>query len=539
MSSFKQAITLALRSPNPLLLRDLRASARLGFKPWVLLVLIVVSTMFMTVAGSLGATATMPAQVGEGLFHVYFTCMIGLVTLVAPATAAGAIAMEREGKTWEALLLTGLTPRQITRGKFLAALSDVGIYVVALAPVGALCFVFGGVGAFEVVVAYIFILVHTILCICFGLAISSVVRSTRTAVLLSIIIAVLIGGFVFPVMSFAFSAFAHELWPAVKSGLPVWYPAALARADFGAPYVAVLIAGPLAFYGIPSLMLYEHAAANVADPMDDRSSGIKRWYLASCIVLVALCCAIPFIFPYGGTDRRPLVFVGEAVLILFLFYCALLLAGEPVQAPRRVRIAWARAGASTWTQFLGPNLIGTTKLIMGTAIFGFLVTCAVGVFAVRAHADTGTGQAIGVIALYTVCFFVFICGLLVWLRSRNMGAWPARFVTIGIITLVSIAPWAVYLIVLAANTGAPTPYAIACLSPFYVIPFAGAAANDSSFRSAANGGQTGILLAGAVASFLYAMCGLVMLASASAKARAFIRDARDREAAEDVHFGRG
>ncbi|PMU64969.1 ABC transporter permease, partial [Pseudomonas sp. FW215-L2] len=80
-----------------------------------------------------------------------------VVTLVGPAVAANSIASEREGKTWEAVLLTGLTPKNIARGKFMAAYTTIAIYIVVLAPVGALSFLFGGVTATDVVTAFAFL----------------------------------------------------------------------------------------------------------------------------------------------------------------------------------------------------------------------------------------------------------------------------------------------------------------------------------------------------------------------------------------------
>jgi len=87
-----------------------------------------------------------------------------VVTVVGPAIAANSIASEREGRTWEAVLLTGLSPKDITRGKFLAAFTTICLYVVVLAPVGALSFLFGGVTATEVIVAFAFLVMLAGLC---------------------------------------------------------------------------------------------------------------------------------------------------------------------------------------------------------------------------------------------------------------------------------------------------------------------------------------------------------------------------------------
>ena len=79
-----------------------------------------------SVGGVLSVTAE-PAKVGVGVFHTFFSLAFAIVTWVGPAVAANTIASEKSGRTWEALLLTGLRPARIARGKFLAALTYVSL----------------------------------------------------------------------------------------------------------------------------------------------------------------------------------------------------------------------------------------------------------------------------------------------------------------------------------------------------------------------------------------------------------------------------
>src|SRR2546430_6992359 len=66
------------------------------------------------------------------------------LTVTGVQTCALPILGERVGRTWEPLVLTGMSPRVVAHGKLLAALSYLGLYLAALAPVGALPFLFGG-----------------------------------------------------------------------------------------------------------------------------------------------------------------------------------------------------------------------------------------------------------------------------------------------------------------------------------------------------------------------------------------------------------
>src|SRR5690606_23250555 len=73
----------------------------------------------------------------------------------------------------------------------------------------------------------------------------------------------------------------HDVWPAVPDGLPVWLPTAYVRADFGFTYFAFLIVIPIAAVALPAWFLYETTVANMAGPREDRSSGLRRWFLVA------------------------------------------------------------------------------------------------------------------------------------------------------------------------------------------------------------------------------------------------------------------
>ena len=133
-------------SPNPVWMRELRALSRLQRTPVILAVTTgMITLLIASVGGVAAATGTEPARVGNWLYQTFFSLAFALVTWMGPAMAATSIAAERSGHTWEALELTGLGPRAIARGKFLAALTYVSLYLVMLMPVGGLSFLFGGV----------------------------------------------------------------------------------------------------------------------------------------------------------------------------------------------------------------------------------------------------------------------------------------------------------------------------------------------------------------------------------------------------------
>ena len=65
--------------------------------------------LMCSIGGLAAASETTPAAIGGALFQVFFSLAYLVVVIVGPAVAANGVASEREGRTWEAVLLTGLT----------------------------------------------------------------------------------------------------------------------------------------------------------------------------------------------------------------------------------------------------------------------------------------------------------------------------------------------------------------------------------------------------------------------------------------------
>ena len=102
------------KEPNPIWIRELKQAARLARTPIVLAVVAVLVTLLMASIGGVMATSASPAETGSMLYQVFFSLAWFVVTLVGPAVAANSIASEREGHTWEAVLLTGLRPGAVS-----------------------------------------------------------------------------------------------------------------------------------------------------------------------------------------------------------------------------------------------------------------------------------------------------------------------------------------------------------------------------------------------------------------------------------------
>ncbi|MBM7113470.1 ABC transporter permease [Archangium primigenium] len=71
---------------------------------------------------------------GQGVFFAFFLCLAVVHFVVIPYTAYRSLAREREDDTWVLLVLTGLGPRRILRGKVASFLIQAGLYASAIGP---------------------------------------------------------------------------------------------------------------------------------------------------------------------------------------------------------------------------------------------------------------------------------------------------------------------------------------------------------------------------------------------------------------------
>ncbi|MFO0679826.1 MAG: ABC transporter permease [Polyangiaceae bacterium] len=519
--------------PNPIFVREVKQSARLGRTPWLLFSVALLLTLFMcSVGGIASASSTSPAQIGRALFQVFFSAGFLVVTLVGPALAANSIASEREGRTWEAVLLAGLDAKHIARGKFQAAYTSMALYLVVLAPVGALPFLYGGVTAAEIVTGYVFLFLLAALTVAFGLAVSSQMASLRGAIVVTLILAVILGPNLYGFGGFGLSVAINSLWKEVDKGLPIWLPVAYARAPFGVEYVLFLIVFPLLVIGMPAWFLYEITIANLSDANDDRSSGLKRWF-AVTTPLLAVALAVPTFLSRGNSETIGWAIVTLSFYSAYLTFVVLLFAGEPFAPSRRVHMRWLRTRASGFTRAFGPGLMRTMWLVLLVGLLGYGILAAVSIYSASvpkattyAYPSTRADDiAAASFASYAALFFVFVLGMTTWLRTKVQGALSARIIALAVLFLVSAGPW--FVAILGGILSDKDNIFIAAPSPFYAFYMAVAAENfaDVEVRNVA---------VGAIAAASWAFLGLLLFGFASRRSARAILDYESQVAATEA-----
>lgn len=495
---------------NPVLRRELKLVTRRGRFEWIVLVLTVGMTLVIaTVAGRVNA-GVHPATIGKVLFQTFFGLACGLVLVAGPAVAASSIAAEREGHTYEALTLTGMAPNLVARGKFLAAVTHVGSYVVALAPVGALPFLFGGVSALAVILAFAMLFVFTALATLLGLAISARLSTTRAALITSVG-----GGAVLAFVAYQVvgESLGNVVCAQVGARYPgvIWLPVLLAEANLEALRIAVLTVGPLVLAGLAGWFLFEVCVANLSDGSADRTTGLKRWFAASTVVLTVIAA--------GGiasaTDRsgRSAAAIGaiEAYTV-FALLCVFVFLGDEIIPPRRVRLMWKADRAGVLRRFFGPGVTTSAALQLACTTFAVGVISLAGLVQALDEEYGSAAAPLGIVAvaLPASIFVLFTVGLAMWLRVRFEAA-VGRVVLGLTLVVLCLAPYAVATILAGPDQGPDSLVPLlAAPSPMF--------ARDIALRMVADQIDLKSIMVALGCTAFYAVGGITLLSAAAIKA---------------------
>ena len=139
-------------------------------------------------AGGFNSSLSASADIGRAMFvGIMFLLTLGTLIL-APASTAGAISLEREKQTMDLLTTTPISSLAIVLGKLVSALSWIFLLLFASIPVVALVFTFGGVAPEDVLRAYVVLFVTAIVFGSMGLFISALVKRTQAATVINLVL---------------------------------------------------------------------------------------------------------------------------------------------------------------------------------------------------------------------------------------------------------------------------------------------------------------------------------------------------------------
>lgn len=171
---------------NPVLQRELLVNLR-TMRAFVLLfgyLALLGSVVYLAWPSEQRVDLTNP-EASKRLVNMFFLGQYVLASLLAPSFAAGAIAGEKERKSYEMLLASPLPPGAILVGKLLASMAHLAILVFTSLPIVMLCLPLGGVSLYEVLAAYVALFVSTTLFGMISLGCSSYFQRTSAALVVS------------------------------------------------------------------------------------------------------------------------------------------------------------------------------------------------------------------------------------------------------------------------------------------------------------------------------------------------------------------
>ena len=175
---------------NPVLQRELLVNLRTNRAFLLLavyqLLLAGVVLLAWPTAERLDLTSNPPSA--TKLVNLFFLGQYVIASLMAPSFAAGAITGEKERKTYEMLLASPLRPGAIVLGKMVASLTHLGMLILASLPIIVLCLPLGGVSFYEVLAAYLGLIVSVILFGAIGVFCSSYFQRTSSSLVVSYLI---------------------------------------------------------------------------------------------------------------------------------------------------------------------------------------------------------------------------------------------------------------------------------------------------------------------------------------------------------------
>lgn len=168
---------------NPVLQRELLTNLRAN-RSFVLMLfyqLALASVLLVAYPSGQRIDLSADSSVALQLVDFFFLGQYILASLMAPTFASGAISGEKERKTYEMLLASPLHPWAIVLGKMVASLTHLVVLIVASLPIIMLALPLGGVSIWEVLAAYLWLMISVILFGSIGLACSCRFRRTASS----------------------------------------------------------------------------------------------------------------------------------------------------------------------------------------------------------------------------------------------------------------------------------------------------------------------------------------------------------------------
>ncbi|WNG61194.1 ABC transporter permease [Archangium gephyra] len=118
---------------NPLVVKEVRQGLRSRVF-WVSFGMMLLSCFILSMVAYVTTLQGALSTKGQGFFFGFYVCLAMVHFFIIPYSAYRSLAREREDETWVLLILTGLGPRRILRGKVASFLVQAALYASAVGP---------------------------------------------------------------------------------------------------------------------------------------------------------------------------------------------------------------------------------------------------------------------------------------------------------------------------------------------------------------------------------------------------------------------
>ncbi len=118
---------------NPLVVKEVRQGLRSRVF-WASFGLMLLACLIISMVAYANVRDAGLTTHGQSFFFAFFFCLGVVHFFIIPYSAYRSLAREREDETWVLLILTGLGPRRILRGKVASFLVQAGLYASAVGP---------------------------------------------------------------------------------------------------------------------------------------------------------------------------------------------------------------------------------------------------------------------------------------------------------------------------------------------------------------------------------------------------------------------
>ncbi len=449
--------------PNPILVKELRATFRANFYVrFLYLATGVVALIVLALGATIASNGVPPARVGQALFQIFLGATLLIISLVAPGYASAAITSEHEQQTWESLVLSGMSAWRIVFGKLAACYASIVLVLIAFSPVVGIAFLFGGVSPLSVAIGFASVLIALAPAVALGIAISARLRSTRIAIVLSTLVFVPLAFMGIGALG-ALSDEVRHSWGIGMEG-PFFYTEALVTRANEWDTWGLLVGAPLYALGMPVWFLLASAVVGIRPAAEDRSKPVKVWAIAMAVSAIALASIFVGWLANRGHQGEVALLAVTLMSVLLIFF-GLLFTNEPALPPRPWALAQEkRSPVARALGALGPGAAGTMRFAIALSfITAVALTAAVIatrhpsllLFDARAHELVPDRYDVACMVLASGAFVVaaFTASLGAFLRLVLQSGIAARVLTAAILTAAVALPFVASLLVDPSSLG--------------------------------------------------------------------------------------